>query len=97
MAPGEVEEEEEEEEVEEDEEKEEEEKKKSVSPPVPKSPAPPPLPVRKNPTGERSVVGDPNAGSGSSSSGNPKVEQAFRPQGGPTLRGQATVTTPLLP
>ena len=97
VAPVEVEEEEEEEEVEEDEEKEEEEKKKSVSPPVPKSPAPPPLPVRKNPTGERSVVGDPNAGSGSSSSGNPKVEQAFRPQGGPTLRGQATVTTPLLP
>ena len=90
----------EEEEVEEDEveedEVEEEEKKKSVSPPVPKTPAPPvPLPVRKNPTGERSVVGDPNAGSGSSSSGNPKVEQAFRPQGGPTLRGQATVTTPL--
>ena len=87
---------EEEEEEEEEDEKEEEEKKKSVSPPVRKTPAPPvPLPVRKNPTGERSVVGDPNAGSGSSSSGNPKVEQAFRPQGGPTLRGQATVTTPL--
>ena len=85
------------EEEEEEEEVEEEEKKKSVSPPVPKTPAPPPLPVRKNPTGERSVVGDPNAGSGSSSSGNPKVEQAFRSQGGPTLRGQATVTTPLLP
>ena len=89
---------EEEEEEEEEDEEEEEEKKKSVSPPVRKTPAPPvPLPVRKNPTGERSVVGDPNAGSGSSSSGNPKVEQAFRPQGGPTLRGQATVTTPLLP
>ena len=87
---------EEEEEEEEEDEEEEEEKKKSVSPPVPKTPAPPPLPVRKNPTGERSVVGDPNAGSGSSSSGNPKVEQAFRPQGGPTLRGQATVTTPLV-
>ena len=87
---------EEEEEEEEEDEEEEEEKKKSVSPPVRKTPAPPvPLPVRKNPTGERSVVGDPNAGSGSSSSGNPKVEQAFRPQGGPTLRGQATVTTPL--
>ena len=85
------------EEEEEEEEVEEEEKKKSVSPPVPKTPAPPPLPVRKNPTGERSVVGDPNAGSSSSSSGNPKVEQAFRSQGGPTLRGQATVTTPLLP
>ena len=88
---------EEEEEEEEEDEEEEEEKKKSVSPPVRKTPAPPvPLPVRKNPTGERSVVGDPNAGSGSSSSGNPKVEQAFRPQGGPTLRGQATVTTPLV-
>ena len=87
---------EEEEEEEEEDEEEEEEKKKSVSPPVPKTPAPPPLPVRKNPTGERSVVGDPNAGSSSSSSGNPKVEQAFRSQGGPTLRGQATVTTPLV-
>lgn len=80
-----------------EEEVEEEDEEESVSPPARKTPAPLPLPVRKGPSGERSVVGDPNAGSGSSSSGNPKVEQAFRPQGGPTLRGQATPTTPLLP
>jgi hypothetical protein len=91
-------------EQEEEEEDEDEEEEESVSPPARKTPAPAPpappapLPVRKAPPGERSVVGDPNAGSGSSSSGNPKVEQAFASAGrGPTLRGQATVTTPLLP
>jgi hypothetical protein len=85
-----------------EEEEEEEEEEESVSPPALKTPAPPslplPLPVRKSPPGERSVVEDPNVGSGSSSSGNPKVEQAFASAGrGPTLRGQATPTTPLLP
>jgi hypothetical protein len=91
-------EEEKEEEVEEEEEEEEEEEDESVSPPPSAPTAPPaPLPVRKNPIGQRSVVGDPSAGSGSSSSGNPKVEQDFRPTGGATLRGQATSATPLLP
>ena len=88
----------EEEEKEEEEEVEEEEEDESVSPPAPKTPArPAPLPFRKNPLGQRSVAGDPINGSGSSSSGNPKVEQDFRPTGGATLRGQATSATPLLP
>jgi hypothetical protein len=87
--------------VEEEVEEEEEDEEESVSPPARKTPAPAPpapLPVRKGPPGERSVVGDPSVGSGSSSSGNPKVEQAFASAGrGPALRGQATPTTPLLP
>ena len=93
-----------------EEEEEEEEEEGSVSHPerpaaAASSPPPPPriprntaLPDRKTPLGARSVPeGDPSAGSGSRSSGNPKVGQDFRPQGGPTLRGQATAKTPLLP
>ena len=76
-----------------------EEEEESVSPPTPPQiPRTAPLPDLKSPRGARSVPGDPSAGSGSRSSGNPKVGQAFASTGrGPTLRGQATTTTPLLP